>query len=35
MLAETIDDDQARALADGFEVLITVMKSVATPEGAH
>jgi hypothetical protein len=35
MLTETIDDDQAKALADGFEVLITVMRQVATPVGAH
>jgi hypothetical protein len=35
MLTETIHDDQAKALADGFEVLITVMRSLATPEGAH
>ena len=35
MLTETIDDDQAKALADGFEVLIEVMKSLATPERAH
>lgn len=25
----------ARVLADGFEVLIAVMQSLATPEGAH
>jgi len=30
MLTEAIDDDQAKMLADGFEVLITVMKSLAT-----
>jgi hypothetical protein len=35
MLTETINDEQAKTLADGFEVLIEVMKSVATPEGAH
>jgi hypothetical protein len=35
MLTETIDDEQAKTLADGFEVLITVMKSLGAPEGAH
>ena len=36
MLTETIDDSQAGALADGFEVLIEVIRAVATPaEGAH
>lgn len=35
MLTETIDDDQAKALADGFEVLIAAMKSLAAPEGGH
>ena len=36
MLTETIDDSQAAALADGFEVLIEVIRAVATPvEGAH
>jgi len=35
MLTETINDEQAKTLANGFEVLITVMKSLATPEGTH
>ena len=35
MLTETIDDSQAGALADGFEVLIEVIRAVATPVGAH
>ena len=36
MLTETIDDSQAGALADGFDVLIEVIRAVATPvEGAH
>lgn len=35
MLTETIDDDQAKTLADGFEMLITVMQALGTPEGAH
>ena len=36
LLTETIDDSQAGALADGFEVLIEVIRAVATPaEGAH
>ena len=35
MLTETIDDIQAGALADGFEVLIEVIRAVATPVGAH
>ena len=32
---QTLGDDQAKALADGSEVLITVMKSLATPSGEH
>ena len=35
MLTETIDDSQAGALADGFAVLIEVIRAVATPVGAH
>ena len=35
MLTETIEEDQASALADGFEVLIGVIRAVATPAGAH
>ena len=32
---KTLGDAQATALADGFEVLITVMKALATPAGEH
>ena len=32
---KTLDDAQATALADGFEVLITVIKALATPAGEH
>jgi hypothetical protein len=32
---KTLADAQATALADGFEVLITVMKALATPAGEH
>ena len=32
---QTLGDEQATALADGFEVLITVMKALATPAGEH
>lgn len=36
LLTETLNDEQAGELADGFEVLIAVMKTLATPaEGAH
>ena len=36
LLTETNDDSQAGALADGFDVLIEVIRAVATPvEGAH
>ena len=35
MLTETIEADQANALADGFEVLIEVIRAVAIPVGAH
>ena len=33
MLTESIDDSQAGALVDGFEVLIEVIRAVATPGG--
>ena len=33
--SKTLDDEQATALADGFEVLITVMKALVTPSGGH
>ena len=32
---KTLGDAPAAALADGFEVLITVMKALATPAGEH
>jgi hypothetical protein len=32
---KTLGDEQATALADGFEVLIAVMKALATPSGDH
>ena len=32
---ETLDDQQPGELADGFGVLIKVMQTLATPEGAH
>lgn len=35
MLTETISDEQATALADGFQALVTVMRALETPEGAH
>ena len=36
LLTETLSDEQAGELADGFEVLIAVMKTLGTPvEGAH
>ncbi|MGH8679437.1 MAG: hypothetical protein ACREUQ_13940 [Burkholderiales bacterium] len=28
---ETIDDEQAKILADGFEVLVTVLRALASP----
>jgi hypothetical protein len=36
LLTETLSDEQTGELADGFEVLIAVMKTLATPaEAAH
>ena len=32
---EKISDEQAKTLADGFGVLIDVLKSLATPKGEH
>ena len=32
---ETIIDEQANVLADGFGVLVGVLKALGTPEGAH
>ena len=35
LLRETLTDEQAGELADGFGVLIAVMKTLSTPAGAH
>ncbi len=32
---EKISDEQAKVLADGFGVLVEVLKALATPEGEH
>ncbi len=32
---EKISDEMAKVLADGFGVLVEVLKSLATPEGEH
>ena len=32
---EKLDDDTARNLADGFEVLTEVLKALGSPEGEH
>ncbi len=32
---EKISDEQAKVLADGFGVLVEVLKALATPEGIH
>lgn len=32
---EKLTDEMARVLADGLEVLIEVLKALATPEGPH
>jgi hypothetical protein len=32
---QSLDDVQATSLADGFDVLITVMKALASPAGEH
>ncbi len=32
---EKISDEMAKKLADGFRVLVEVLKALATPEGAH
>ncbi len=32
---EKISDEQAKILADGFGVLVEVLKALATPEGEH
>ena len=33
--AETVSDEQAKTLADGFGVLVEVLKALGTPEGTH
>ena len=35
LLSETLSEEQTGELADGFGVLIAVMKTLATPAGAH
>ena len=32
---EKVSDEQAKVLADGFGVLVVVLKALATPEGEH
>ena len=32
---EKISDEQAKTLADGFGVLVEVLKALGTPEGEH
>ena len=32
---EKVSDEMAKTLADGFGVLVEVMKALATPEGTH
>jgi hypothetical protein len=32
---ETVSDEMAKTLADGFGVLIDVLKALGTPEGEH
>ena len=32
---EKISDEMAKTLADGFGVLVVVLKAMATPEGEH
>ncbi len=32
---ETVSDEQAKVLADGFGVLVEVLKALGTPEGEH
>lgn len=32
---EKISDEMAKKLADGFRVLVEVLKALATPEGEH
>lgn len=35
LATEKISDETARTLADGFSVLIEVLKALGTPSGAH
>jgi hypothetical protein len=35
LASETLDDDQARAMSEGFAILIAVIQQLATPDGAH
>ena len=32
---ERVSDEMAKTLADGFGVLVEVLKALATPEGTH
>ena len=32
---ETVSDEMAKTLADGFGVLVEVMKALGTPKGEH
>ncbi len=32
---ERVSDEQAKVLADGFGVLVEVLKALGTPEGEH
>ena len=32
---ERISDEMAKTLADGFEVLVEVLRALGTPEGEH
>jgi hypothetical protein len=32
---ETVSDEMAKTLADGFGVLVEVLKALGTPEGEH
>jgi hypothetical protein len=35
LASETLDDDQARAMSEGFAILIAVIQQLATPDGPH
>ena len=32
---ETVSDEMAKTLADGFEVMVEVLKALGTPAGTH